>query len=58
MSRGKKWVLVLLLTLWMVMVAARFYHMGYRSGQIDALTGNIKYQLVTKPDSTKVWEEK
>jgi len=30
---------------------------GYRSGQIDALTGNIQYRLVVKPDSTRVWEK-
>lgn len=30
----------------------------YKHGQIDALTGKIKYELVTNPDSTKTWEEK
>ena len=30
---------------------------GYRQGQIDALTNNIQYKLVTMPDSTKVWEK-
>lgn len=30
---------------------------GYKRGQVDALTGNIKYELVTQPDSTKTWEE-
>lgn len=30
---------------------------NYKKGQIDALTGRIKYELVTKPDSTKVWEK-
>jgi hypothetical protein len=29
---------------------------GYRQGQIDALTNNIQYKLITMPDSTKVWE--
>ena len=29
---------------------------GHRQGQIDALTNNIEYKLVTMPDSTKVWE--
>lgn len=28
----------------------------YRQGQIDALTGNVKYELVTQPDSTRVWK--
>jgi hypothetical protein len=31
---------------------------SYKQGQIDALTGKVKYELVTKPDSTKSWEEK
>ncbi|MBE3139023.1 MAG: hypothetical protein IMZ53_00405 [Thermoplasmata archaeon] len=30
---------------------------GYKYGQIDALTGKVKYQLVTNPDSTRVWME-
>ena len=29
---------------------------SYKKGQIDALTNNIQYKLVTMPDSTKVWE--
>jgi len=28
----------------------------YEDGQIDALTGNVKYHLVINPDSTKTWE--
>lgn len=34
-----------------------FYYSDYRQGQIDSLTGKIRYELVTKPDSTKVWQE-
>lgn len=30
----------------------------YKNGQIDALTGKIKYELVVQADSTRVWEEK
>jgi len=30
---------------------------NYREGQIDALTGNIKYELIIQPDSTRVWVE-
>jgi hypothetical protein len=30
---------------------------GYKKGQIDALTNNVQYKLVTMPDSTKVWEK-
>ena len=29
----------------------------YKDGQVDALTGNIKYELTEHPDSTKTWEE-
>ena len=28
----------------------------YKNGQIDALTGNVEFNLVTKPDSTREWE--
>ena len=29
----------------------------YEQGQIDALSGNIKYELITNPDSSRTWEE-
>jgi hypothetical protein len=29
----------------------------YRQGQIDALTGKVKYHLVEKENKEKVWEE-
>lgn len=35
----------------------RSYEDGYRQGQIDALSGNVKYQLVTRIDSSRVWVE-
>ncbi len=28
----------------------------YKEGQIDALTGNVKYHLVVNPDSTRTWK--
>lgn len=31
---------------------------SYKKGQIDALTGKIKYRLITNNDSTKTWELK
>ena len=31
-------------------------NIGYKQGQIDSLTDNVQYKLVTMPDSTKVWE--
>jgi hypothetical protein len=27
----------------------------YKQGHIDALTGNVKFELVTLADSTRVW---
>lgn len=30
----------------------------YKQGQVDALTGNVKYELQTQKDSTTVWVEK
>lgn len=30
----------------------------YKQGQIDALTGNVKYELKTESDSTRIWIEK
>lgn len=28
----------------------------YKDGQVDALTGQIKYELVTNQDSTRTWK--
>jgi len=33
-------------------------HNTYRDGQIDALNGIVKYELVVQPDSTRTWEKK
>lgn len=33
------------------------YREGYRKGQINALTGTVKYKLVTRQDSTSKWIE-
>lgn len=30
---------------------------AYKRGQVDALTGKVKYELVVNADSTKTWEE-
>ena len=32
-------------------------NIGHKQGQIDALTNDIQYKLITMPDSTKVWEK-
>lgn len=34
-----------------------FYANGYKQGQVDAITGKIKYSLVKQDDNTLVWEE-
>lgn len=31
---------------------------SYRQGQIDSLTGKVKYELKIQSDSTKTWEYK
>jgi hypothetical protein len=41
-----------------IAVGKDIYTAGYARGQIDALTGNIHYVLITEPDSTKRWAEK
>jgi len=30
----------------------------YKQGQIDAINGIIKYELITQPDKSTVWVEK
>ena len=32
------------------------YERGYRKGQIDALTGVIRYKLIEKPNGSRVWK--
>jgi len=40
------------------LVAVGFYHdVGYKKGQIDAINGIIKYELVDMPDQTKDWRK-
>jgi hypothetical protein len=47
---------IVFLTCIAVGIGAISKDIGYRRGQIDALTNNVRYKLVTMPDSTKVWE--
>ena len=35
----------------------RLYSWGYKQGQIDAITNDIKYELVMNPDKTSEWKE-
>lgn len=41
-----------------LMVLSNVTDTSYKEGQIDALTGKIKYELKTNVDSTRVWVEK
>jgi hypothetical protein len=38
-------------------VGSLYKDIGYKEGQIDAITNNIEYRLIIMPDSTKVWEK-
>ena len=42
---------------WLMMIFLAIVPEQQKVGQIDALTGNIKYELVVNPDSTRTWEE-
>ena len=33
-------------------------NLSYKNGQIDALSGKVKYELQTQQDSTRIWVEK
>ena len=42
----------------MIFISLIYWALGsfYEDGYIDAITGNIKMELITHPDSTKTWE--
>jgi len=46
-------ILLIIFTLVVLSISANRY---YKKGQIDALTNDVRYKLITMPDSTKVWE--
>ena len=31
---------------------------SYKKGQVDCLTGKVKYELITNSDSSKTWQKK
>ena len=41
-----------------VVLGAYLSRNDYRQGQIDALIGNVKYELLVNPDSTVTWHKK
>jgi hypothetical protein len=52
---------LIVLVIFCFIVYARYswekcYTIGYRQGQIDALTKKPQYELVTMPDSTRAWK--
>ena len=60
---SKEMILSILFTAWIVIVGSLIIipqfdlNLDYRQGQIDALSGNIKYELITNPDSSRTWKE-
>ncbi len=52
-------VIGIIITIMFAVLADRLKHwpQSYKQGQIDVLTNNVKYELVTKPDSTRTWEK-
>lgn len=57
LGAGEKFFAGVLITLLVLLLMAATYKDGRKSGQVDALNGKIEYKLVTKVDSTRVWEE-
>ena len=52
-------VIIFLLLLVIFALGIIFGQIGeYKKGQVDAINGNIKYQLVVNPDKTSSWEKK
>lgn len=50
------WLRVILLISIILLIFAGAIHLThYKQGQIDALTGKVKYELKTMPDSTRIW---
>ena len=39
-----------------ILITILFFANDYKNGQIDALNGNVKYELITNQDSTRIWE--
>ena len=47
-------ILLIIFTLVVLSISANRY---YKKGQIDALTNDVRYKLITMPDSTKIWKK-
>ena len=46
-----------LIAIFVLTVFAAIGTQHYKKGQVDALTGKIRYELITLPDSTRIWQE-
>ena len=46
---------ILLIFSGMFGLASNIYELSYKKGQVDAINGEIKYELQTNPDSTTTW---
>ena len=50
-------VMIIMFCLGLVFMGVTIHDTGYKNGQIDALTGKVKYELVEYPNKTKSWVE-
>ena len=50
-------IVAFLIGLFVSVQLARAMWPTYKEGQIDALTGKVKYVLVQKPNKEMIWEE-
>lgn len=54
-SRGFVVGVIVITALFMLLL---FVTNPYRKGQIEALTGDVRYELVVQPDSSKIWKRR
>jgi hypothetical protein len=52
-----KFILTMLCLFFISFLIVGFYHSGYKSGQINAINGNINYELKKQKDNSFVWEK-
>ena len=57
-DKSKRLALGFLAILFVVLFGNIYGSLSYKNGQIDAITGNVKYELKTQADSTRVWVDK
>jgi len=50
-------IIIVTIIVYLSLMGFNLYDIGYENGQIDALTGKIKYELVEHLDKTKAWEK-